>query len=454
MRQRDNYTFLTQGPIHKVILTMAVPTIISMLITSLYNIVDTFFVGQLDTQSIAAVGVVFSVMFFIQAFSFFFGNGSGNYISRELGARHYENAYTMASTGFFYALFFGIFIAVVGELLLTPLSVWLGSTPTILPYTEEYMGIVLLGAPFVTSSLCLNNQMRFQGNARYAMWGIVSGAILNVLLDPLFIFVFDMGVAGAALATVTGQAVSLFVLLYMSHYGKTITIHWRNFSPKWIYVREIMAGGTPSLLRQGLGCISVVMLNVAAGAYGDAAIAAMSIVNRITMFVFSMVVGLGQGFQPFCGFCYGAHLYERLRRGYVFCVRLGTVFLIVIGAVGFVLAGFVVGVFRDDADVIDIGTVALRCQLVAYPLCAFIMMSNMLMQTIRKPLRANILAAARQGLFFIPLIVILPRMFGLFGVEICQAVSDLFSFCLSIPIVWTGFREMRIEERRHISVDK
>jgi len=428
---------------------MAVPTVISMLITSLYNIADTFFVGQLDTQSIAAVGVVFSVMFFIQAISFFFGNGSGNYISRELGAKRHGNASRMASTGFFYALFCGVLIMIIGEILLEPLSLWLGSTPTILPYTEEYMGIVLLGAPFVTSSLCLNNQMRFQGNARYAMWGIVSGAILNVVLDPLFIFVFDMGVAGAALATITGQAVSLVVLLYMSHYGKTITIHWRNFSSKWIYVREIFAGGTPSLSRQGLGCISVVMLNLAAGTYGDAAIAAMSIVGRITMFVFSMVVGLGQGFQPFCGFCYGAHLYERLRMGYVFCVKLGTVFLVCIGTIGFIFAEAVMGIFRDDAAVVEIGSIALRCQLITYPLCTFIMMSNMLMQTIRKPLRANILAAARQGLFFIPLIVILPRLFGLFGVEICQAVSDFLSFCLSVPIVWTGFREMRQEELKN-----
>lgn len=440
--QRDNYTFLTREPIHRVILTMAVPTIISMLITSLYNIADTFFVGQLDTQSIAAVGVVFSVMFFIQAISFFFGNGSGNYISRELGARRHGNARKMVSTGFFYALFCGILIMIVGELLLKPLSLWLGSTPTILPYTEEYMGIVLLGAPFVTSSLCLNNQMRFQGNARYAMWGIISGAVLNVVLDPLFIFVFDMGVAGAAVATVVGQAAGLALLLCMSHYGKTITVHWRDFSPKWVYVREIIAGGTPSLSRQGLGCISVVMLNLVAGTYGDAAIAAMSIVNRITMFVFSMVVGLGQGFQPFCGFCYGAHLYERLRKGYVFSVKLGTAFLVLIGGIGFIFAGFIVSVFRDDAAVIEIGSAALRCQLITYPLCTFIMMSNMLMQTIRKPLRANILAAARQGLFFIPLIVILPRLFGLLGVEICQAVSDFLSFCLSVPIVWTGFRKM------------
>ena len=443
MEKRDNYTFLTQGPVHKVILTMAVPTIISMLITSLYNIADTFFVGQLDTQSIAAVGVSFSVMFFIQAVSFFFGNGSGNYISRELGARNIDSARTMASTGFFLALLCGLVITLAGLFTLEPLSVWLGSTPTILPYTKEYLSIIFLGAPFVTTSLCLNNQMRFQGNARFAAWGIVSGAVLNVLLDPLFIFVFDMGVAGAALATVMGQAISLAILLVMSHHGNTLSVNFRNVSLRSVYLREIFAGGTPSLSRQGLGCISVVLLNIAAGAYGDAAIAAMSIVSRITMFVFSVVVGLGQGFQPFCGFCYGAHLYDRLRHGYVFSVKVGTAFLVIIGVFGFIYSDTLVSVFRDDMEVETVGSLALRCQLITYPLCAFIMMSNMMMQTIRRTFYANLLAAARQGLFFIPLIIFLPFFFGLLGVEISQSVADILSFLLSVPIVWKVFRELR-----------
>ena len=446
-QQRDNYEFLTQGPVHRVILTMAVPTIISMLVMSLYNVVDTFFVGQLDTQSTAAVGVVFSLVFFIQAFSFFFGNGSGNYISRELGARRRRNAEQMVSTAFFYALALGLLVMILGELALRPLSLLLGSTPTILPYTMRYMRIVLLGAPLMTTSLCLNNQMRFQGNARYAMMGIIVGALLNVLLDPLLIFVFQMGVEGAAWATVIGQAVSLVILLRLSYNGKNIPVHWRNFSSEGRFVREIIAGGTPSLSRQGLGCVASIMLNVAAGAYGDAAIAGMSIVNRITMFIMSIVVGLGQGFQPFCGFCYGAGLYRRLYEGFWFCVRVGTLFLLTVGVLFFVFAHTAVSVFRDDADVIAVGVVALRWQLVTYPLSAFIMTGNMMMQTIRKPWRANILAAARRGLFFIPLILILPYFFGLLGVEACQSVSDIFSFLLSVPIVWSGFRDMRKQEK-------
>ncbi|MCR5077690.1 MAG: MATE family efflux transporter [Prevotella sp.] len=447
----DNYTFLTQGPIHRVILTMAVPTIISMLVTSLYNIADTFFVGQIDTQSTAAVGIVFSLMFFVQATGFFFGHGSGNYISRELGARRHDNAVKMASTGFFTSFLFGLLILVVGEIYLTPLSVLLGSTPTILPYTEQYMRIILFGAPFLTSSLTLNNQMRLQGNAAYAMYGIVAGAILNVVLDPILIFSCGMGVGGAALATVTGQVVSFLILFYMTHKGENIAVSFRNFSPSWRAYKEIFYGGSPSLMRQGLACVATMSLNVAAGAYGDSAIAAMSIVGRIAMLVFAAVIGLGQGFQPVCGFCYGAGLYDRLKEAYKFTVIVGTGFLVVCAVVGWLVSGSLIGIFRNDTEVIDIGMVALRWQLCTFPLNAFILASNMLAQTCRKPWRANLLAAARQGLFFIPLIFILPSCFGLKGVEMCQALSDVCSFVLTVPIVAYTFREFNRESRMRVS---
>ena len=381
-------------------------------------------------------------MFFIQAFGFFFGHGSGNYISRELGARRHGNAETMASTGFVYSLVAGIVAMVVGLSMIKTLAVWLGSTPTILPYTESYMSIILLGSPFMTASLTINNQMRLQGNASYAMYGIISGAVLNVVLDPVFIFVFDMGVAGAAVATVTGQVVGFFVLLAMSRRGENIRLDIRRFSPRLAYLKEIVYGGSPSLSRQGLGCVAVMMLNVAASEYGDAAIAAMSIVSRITMFIMSVVLGLGQGFQPFCGFCYGAGLYGRLREGFGFIVKVGTAFLLVFFFAGFFFSSGAIGIFRDDPEVIRIGAAALCWQLATYPFNAFTMAGNMMLQTTRKPLRANILSAARQGLFFIPLIVILPYFFGLKGIIICQSCSDVLSFCIAIPIVIGAFREM------------
>ncbi|WP_455099064.1 MATE family efflux transporter [Prevotella histicola] len=441
----DNYTFLTQGPLHRVIITMAIPTIISMLVTGLYNIADTFFVGKINTQATAAVGIVFSLMFFVQAMGYFFGHGSGNYISRELGARRHKNAEKMASTGFFSSFFLGVIVLILGETFLHPLSLMLGSTPTILPYTKDYMQIILLGAPFLTSSLTLNNQMRLQGNANFAMFGIVSGAVLNVILDPLLIFTCNMGVSGAAWATVIGQAVSFVILFLMARRGENIAIHFRNFSPSWRAYKEIFYGGSPSLMRQGLACVSTMSLNLAAGVYGDSAIAAMSIVGRLAMLSFSVVIGLGQGFQPVCGFCYGAGLFDRLKEAFKFTVLVGTIFLIVLLIIGWSISGSLIGVFRDDPDVIAIGIVALRWQLCTFPLNEFILASNMLLQTCRKPWRANLLAAARQGLFFIPLIFILPSLFGLKGVEICQAVSDVFSFSLTVPIIIYTFREFTRE---------
>lgn len=433
--EHDNYDFLTHAPVHRAVLTMAIPTIVTMLVTALYNMADTFFVGQINTQSTAAVGIVFSVMFGIQAFGFFFGHGSGNYISRELGAQRHGNARRMAANGFFLSFFFGIFLTLVGEMLLEPLTVWLGSTPTIQPYTERYLGIILLGAPFFTASLTLNNQMRFQGNARLAMMGITAGAVVNVGLDPLLIFVCGWGISGAAIATVTGQMLSFILLIRLARSEKNIAITWKNFSPSWQDAKEIFYGGSPSLSRQGLGCVATIALNVSAGKYGDAAIAAMSIVTRITMFIMSAVVGLGQGFQPTCGFCFGAKLYDRLKSAFWFTVKIGTCVLIVCAVVGIVWAEPIVRFFRDDAAVVVIGSRALRWQLIAYPLNAFSMTSNMLTQTCRYPWRANLLACARRGIFFIPAVLLLPLWLGLTGVEIAQCVSDVLGFLLTVPIM-------------------
>lgn len=443
-QHRDNYEFLTQAPVSRVILTMAVPTIVSMLVTCLYTIVDTYFVGQLNTQSTAAVGIVFSLMCLIQAIGSFFGHGSGSYMSRELGARRIDNAASMAATGFVYAIITGVAIAAVGLMSLQTLSLWLGSTATVLPYTEQYMAIILMGTPFQIASFTLNSQLRMQGNTRHAMWGIVSGAVLNVLLDPLLIFGCSLGLRGAALATVIGQAVSFLILYIMcNRRGATcVGIHLTKFSLRWHYVREIIYGGSPSLSRQGLASISVVLLNLAAASYGDAAVAAMSIVSRVTMFVMSVIVGLGQGFQPFCGYCYGAGLYARLRQGYWFTVKTGFVFLAIFAAVVYCFAEQTVALFRDDAIVIAVGSTALRWHLVAYPLNAYIMTSNMMLQTTRRPLRANLLASARRGLVFIPFILLLPHLFGLMGVAMCQAVCDVVTFLLAIPIMRLTFKEL------------
>lgn len=441
---QDKHKMMTTAPIPKLIASLAVPTIISMLVTSFYVMADTYFVGKINTQSTAAVGISFSVMAIVQAFGFFFGHGSGNFISRKLGAKDYDSAEKMASTGFFYAFFSGLLIAVFGNIFLTPICISLGSTETILPYSESYLGTVLMGAPFMASSLVLNNQMRFQGNAIYSMIGIIVGAVINIGLDPILIFICNLGVAGAAWSTVISQICSFIVLMYMDSKGNNIKIRFKHFTPSFAYLKEITYGGIPSLSRQGLVSLSTIMMNVAAGGYGDAAIAGMSIVTRICMFINSFVIGFGQGFQPVCGFNYGAGLFTRVKEGFWFSVKTGVVFLSVCSVLGYIYAPEIVSWFRkDDFHVIEIGANALRWQLITLPLGAWVILCNMMLQTIRIPGRALILSSARQGLFFIPLILILPSYLGLQGVEMCQAAADLCSFLLAIPLTIPVLRKLR-----------
>lgn len=448
MQQEERFEYMTTTPVPRLIGELAVPTIISMLVTSFYNMADTFFVGKINTQSTAAVGVVFSIMAIIQALGFFFGHGSGNYISRRLGAKDFEEAAVMAANGFYLAFTCGLLVMAGGFIFLKPLAVALGSTPTILPYTVSYMGIILIGAPFMTSSLVLNNQLRFQGSAAYAMVGIVTGAVINIILDPILIFVFDMGIAGAALATVISQFSSFLLLWFQSRKGGNIKICFKNFKINLHYLQEICRGGFPSLCRQGLASVASIFLNQSAGNYGDAAIAGMSIVSRVSMFAGSALIGFGQGFQPVCGFNYGAKLYHRVREGFWFCVKYAFVFLIFVAALGAAFAPHIIGLFRkEDAEVIKIGAEALRLQCIVFPLNAWIIMANMMLQSIGKALKASIVAAARQGLFFIPLILLLPNMYGLFGVELCQTISDILSFALAVPLCVSVLNEMKQQSK-------
>ena len=440
----EKRTYMLETPVRKLICTLAGPTILSMLITSFYNMVDTFFVGKINTQATGAVGIVFSVMAIIQAVGFFFGHGSGNYISRKLGANEIEEAEKMASVGFFSAFIAGGILMAFGLIFLEPLAYLLGSTDTIFSYTITYLWIILLGTPAMTTSLVLNNQMRYQGSAFYAMIGIVSGAVLNIALDPILIFGCKLGIAGAAIATTMSQYVSFIFLLVMIRKGGNMQIRFANFKPSLHFYREIIRGGTPSLCRQGLASLAAVFLNRTAGLYGDAAIAGMSIVSRIAMFANSALIGFGQGFQPVCGFNYGAGKNDRVLEGFWFCVKYALLFLLIVGTAGFIFAPELVTLFRrDDPDVIAVGTAALRYQVIAFPLNAWIVMCNMMLQSIGKGLKASIVASARQGLCFLPLIFILPRFFGLFGVEICQAVSDVLTLAISVPIGASVIKEMR-----------
>lgn len=442
--------YLTEEKIPTLVLNMAVPSIISMLITSFYNMADTFFVGQIGTTATAAVGVIFPLMSIIQALGFTFGHGSGNYISRKLGQGEVEDAKKMAATGFVSALVAGAIFGLVGLIFLDGLVGILGATPTIAPYARQYAMYILIGTPFMASSLVLNNQLRFQGSAFFGMIGMGVGAVLNIALDPLFIFVLDMGVSGAALATILSQIVSFCLLLRGCTRGGNIAISLKNFSPNWARYKEIARGGTPSLFRQGLGSVATICLNFAAGIYGDAAIAGMSIVTRVLQFANSAIIGLGQGFQPVCGFNYGAKLYGRVRKAFWFTVSLAFCVLLIGSIVGIAFAPQIIAIFRkEDLEVIKIGALSLRLQCIFLPLSAFVVGSNMMLQTIGKPVKASISAAARTGLFFVPAILILPQFFGLLGVQMSQAVADLCSFVLCVPLAGTTLLEMkRLEKER------
>lgn len=357
--QEEKYKTMTEKPVSSLICRLAVPTIISMLVTSFYNMADTFFVARIGTSATAAVGVSFALMAIIQAFGFFCGHGSGNYISRKMGQHRFDEAQQMAATGFFTALALGTVIFLLGEILIDPLCRILGATETILPYARQYLRLILIGAPYMTASLVLNNQLRFQGSAFYAMIGIASGAVLNIALDPLFIFVFDMGVSGAALATIISQFVGFVLLLKGTTQGGNLRIRLRNVTFSKYYYSQIINGGMPSLCPAGIRQRGDDLSEFDGGAVrrcGDRGDVGR---RRVMNLAASVVTGFGQGFQPVCGFNYGAFLYDRVKEGFWFCVKVATVILIVLSAAGYLLAPQVIQLFsKNDPQVIAIGTQA------------------------------------------------------------------------------------------------
>jgi putative MATE family efflux protein len=433
---------MTTSPVGLLICRLAVPTITGMLVSSLYNMADTYFVSSLGTSAIAGVGVVFSLMSIIQAVGFFFGHGAGNLIARSLGAKKTEEAEKMAAVSFYTAFATGLLITIFGTIFIKPLALLLGSTETILPYAVDYLRFILLGAPFMVSSFMMNNLLRYQGSALFGMMGMTTGAILNIILDPVFIFILKMGVRGASLATMISQCVSFSILFFMSCRIKgNIRIEFRNFSPSIKYYHEIVRGGTPSLLRQSMQSLTTLLLNHAAGFYGDAVIAAISITHRVFMLASSVTLGLGQAFQPVCGFNFGAKRYDRVKKAFWFCLRLSTVILIIIAVACFIFAPLIIALFRhDDADVLKVGTFMIRAQSLILPCLGWILLTSFMLQTIGKALSASILAFARQGLFFIPLLFTIVPVFGVLGIQLCAPIADACSFILAL---FLGIRTLR-----------
>ena len=410
-RSAEQFRKMTETPIPKLILSLAAPTILSMLITSIYNLADTFFVGQISTSASGAVGIVSSLMAILQALGFMLGHGSGSIISRSLGSQNTDAATRFASTSFFTALVFGGIITAAGLLTLPDFMMLLGSTETILPHACAYARYILLAAPIMMSSLVMNNILRYEGKANFAMIGFC--ILLSMFLR--------------------GKTVSQFRITAVTH------------SPAEF--GTILMTGMPSFGRQGLNSIGGMLLNIAARGYGDAAVAGMSIVSRIFMFIISVAIGTGQGFQPVAGFNYGAKKYHRVQQACLFTMAASFCFLSVILTACWFNAETLIRLFRDDPEVTAVALPAFRFQCFAMLLQPVIVAGNMLFQSIGKSGRATFLACCRQGVFFIPLILTLPRAFGLLGVEICQPIADVLTFFVTVPFLFPFLRQLvRMDE--------
>ncbi|WP_026507138.1 MATE family efflux transporter [Butyrivibrio sp. MC2013] len=443
------YIKMTTTPVHRLILALSVPSVISMLVNNIYNLVDTAFVGRLGTSASGAVGIVFGFMAIIQAFGFMFGQGSGSILSRALGTRDLDKASLYASGGFFGSIFCGALISFFGFFFIDDIVLFLGSTPTIAPYAKIYISYILVAAPFMSSSLTMNNVLRYEGKASLGMVGLMTGAVLNMGGDYILMFKLNMGIHGAGLSTAVSQFVSWCILLFMFLSGRTelkLSLKRALKIGAEGYI-GIMTTGFPSLLRQGLNSLTTVILNLCCRPYGDPAVAGMSIVSRIVFFIFAFALGIGQGFQPVCAFNYGAGKYSRIRKGFRFTALL-TESIIIMGCIFLIInAEYLVGVFRDDPEVIAVGARALRLQSMANLLFPVTMIIEMTYQSSGKRLGASLLSALRSGLLLIPLLLILSRLRGLSGIQEAQPLSVVLSFPVTLVFMALYFKKLPSEDK-------
>ena len=425
---------MTTDPVCPLIVRLAVPTIISMLITAVYNTADTYFVSQLNKSASGAVGIVMPLMALIQAVGFTLGMGAGSNISRLLGEKQNEKACEYGSKALFAAIALGAVITGVCFIFFEDLLLLLGSTDTILPFARDYAFYILCAAPLFTALFVLNNILRGEGKAFFSMMGVAAGGLLNIIIDPIFINNLSLGIAGAAIATAISQLVSVVILLVPFIFKKTIIrLSFSHlFRNTGVYL-QILRIGLPSLLRQGLASLATILLNNSAANISDAAVSAMTIVTKVSMMINSAFIGFGQGFQPVVGYNHGAGLHDRVRRAFMFTLGVGTGLLTVLGIATWIFAERIMNAFIDDSEVVKIGIAALRAQCIATPFMAPGIVTNMVLQSVGKAFGASVLSSARQGLFFIPLILALPHFFGTQGLIWSQPVADLLTLVAAIP---------------------
>lgn len=445
--EQEQYVRMTETPISSLIAGLSVPTIISMLVTNVYNTADTYFVSRLGTSASGAVGIVFAFMAFYQAVGFMCGHGAGSFVSRFLGAKNPDGARRYAASTFLASALLGTLVSVLFYLNLDSVLYFLGSTDTILPYARQYALWILIAGPFLSVSCTLNNLLRYEGRAMYAMIGLTTGGILNMAGDPILMFGFNMGVSGAGLSTCISQIISFLILLFMFRPGITVTdVKPRHASVSPLVYWNIIKVGSPSLFRQGLNALSTILLNQQAKVYGDAAIAAMSIVGRMAFFIGACAIGTGQGMQPVISFNYGAKKYRRVRESYLFTVKMAMALLSGFAVICLIFARLIVTWFRDDPEVIRIGTAALRLVCVSSLFQPVSVPTNMMFQSIGKSGISAFLSTLRTGLCFIPLIEILPRLLGIAGIELAQPIADISAALISLPFAISFLRRLKSRE--------
>ena len=438
-----HYKKMTEEPVAKLITSLAIPSTVSMLITSLYNLVDTYFVGTLGESAQGAIGVVFALQGFIQAFSFMLGHGSGTYVSKELADKNVKGASTYVSSAFFFGLIFSLVFSFFGLIFLSPFMRLLGSTDTILPYARDYGMWALISCPALLCSIILNNNLRYEGKAFYSMIGLVSGAVLNIFLDYVFINVLQLGVFGAGMATALSQAVSLTVLLTLFFKKAQSKISFKYLSKNYKTYLQIIRVGLPSLLRQGLLAVSTSVLNNVVKPYGDSSIAAITIVNRYSAFVSCLAIGIGQGFQPVAAFNYQTKDYDRVFKGLIFTACLSFLFVGLFSLTGILFPSTIIYIFQKEKAVIDIGKDAVFYASLGLPFCSVVFPTNMLYQSIRKTRPASVLAILRSGAILIPCLLALNGLMGFKGVILAQPFTDFLTALICVPFLIRFYKEIK-----------
>lgn len=438
----DNHTRLGEQDIPSLTRTLALPAITGMLVNAIYNVVDTFFVGKLnDTYALGAVSVAFPAIMIITAISLTFGIGMGALVSRLLGEKNYEKANIIFSTTVTSVFVIGIAIAVLGFTNMDFVAAVFGIKGTLKEYFKNFMQYVFIAAPFTTLNMSFNNSIRAEGNAKYSMHALNIGAVLNVILDPIFIFTFDMGVAGAAIATGISQGVSTLFLIRYYMTGKSVVKYsLKKFHFNIKTYLEIFKIGFPSLVRQTLVSAAVAFANAAATPFGTSAVASIGVVMKINSICTFVLFGLGQAFQPIVAFNYGAGKLERVKEAIHYTLKCAAVFSIVASILIFIFAEPIIKIFSTDKDIVHAGVISLRILYLTFPLNGFQIIITTLFQSLGRGKESLFAASARQGIFFIPTILVLPKLIGFYGVMGSQAVGDALGFIL-VFFLFRGFRK-------------